>query len=231
MNQSSGTEWSHQEFAATVDAYLVMREKELMNEPYNKAEINRTLLAGPLKGRSKSSVEYRMQNISTVMESMGVSRVKGYMPAKNVGEVGSRTIRGLLEEKGFGSVSEQIDSVNETAAIQVENNHDSPAGAAVPRRIQSVVISFDRDQGVKSWVLRHSNGVCEGCGGRAPFVGIDGAPFLEVHHMKPLADGGSDRISNAVALCPNCHRRCHSSVDREAFSEQIYERVFRLARE
>jgi 5-methylcytosine-specific restriction enzyme A len=37
----------------------------------------------------------------------------------------------------------------------------------------------------------------------------DGTPFLEVHHLRTLADGGSDRVSNAVALCPNCHRQMH----------------------
>ena len=40
----------------------------------------------------------------------------------------------------------------------------------------------------------------------APFIKENGAPFLEIHHLKRLADGGSDTISNTVAICPNCHR-------------------------
>ena len=36
--------------------------------------------------------------------------------------------------------------------------------------------------------------------------GVDELPFLDVHHPKHLARKGSDRVSNAVALCPNCHQ-------------------------
>ena len=42
-----------------------------------------------------------------------------------------------------------------------------------------------------------------------PFLKINGARYLEVHHLKRLADGGSDTIENAVAVCPNCHRELH----------------------
>jgi 5-methylcytosine-specific restriction protein A len=46
--------------------------------------------------------------------------------------------------------------------------------------------------------------------------------------MKQLADGGADTISNAVALCPNCHRRCHVSGDREEFSQKISTQMNRI---
>jgi predicted HNH restriction endonuclease len=53
-------------------------------------------------------------------------------------------------------------------------------------------------------VLATANGFCEACANQASFYSEDGSPFLEVHHVKMLADGGSDQIANAVALCPNC---------------------------
>ncbi|MGY2275730.1 MULTISPECIES: HNH endonuclease [Pseudomonas] len=40
-------------------------------------------------------------------------------------------------------------------------------------------------------------------------------PRLEAHQAHRLAQKGSDRITNAVALCPNCHQRS----DRDAFTE------------
>jgi 5-methylcytosine-specific restriction protein A len=76
-----------------------------------------------------------------------------------------------------------------------------------------------------------AEGHCEACFNRAPFFTDDGWPFLEVHHVKMLSDGGSDQITNAVALCPNCHRRLHHSADRESFVTGIYQRVLRLIRE
>lgn len=50
-------------------------------------------------------------------------------------------------------------------------------------------------------------------------------PFLEVHHVKHLAQKGSDRTSNAVALCPNCYQRCHRSSEREALTDALYSKV------
>lgn len=44
----------------------------------------------------------------------------------------------------------------------------------------------------------------------APFKDKKGRPYLESHHVIWLADDGADTIENAVALCPNCHRKMNS---------------------
>ena len=64
----------------------------------------------------------------------------------------------------------------------------------------------------------------------APFE-VDGLPFLEVHHVKHMSQKGSDLETNVVALCPNCHQRCHHSDDREAFTAWLYDNVGRLEKE
>ena len=38
-----------------------------------------------------------------------------------------------------------------------------------------------------------------------PDVDGKGNPILQVDHIIPLAEGGSDRPSNMIAICPNCH--------------------------
>jgi 5-methylcytosine-specific restriction protein A len=90
------------------------------------------------------------------------------------------------------------------------------------------VTQYKRLQSVIDWVLGEAKGCCEGCGLPAPFIKMDGEPFLEVHHIRWLADGGSDTTTNAIALCPNCHRRCHYSEDRDAFTQSLYLKVDRL---
>lgn len=30
-------------------------------------------------------------------------------------------------------------------------------------------------------------------------------PFVEIHHIIPLSEGGSNRIDNAAPLCASCH--------------------------
>ncbi len=65
-----------------------------------------------------------------------------------------------------------------------------------------------------------ANGVCESCAVAAPFKSRQG-PFLEVHHVLRLADGGPDHPEHVIALCPNCHRRAHYSVDAHDFNTKL----------
>ncbi len=79
-----------------------------------------------------------------------------------------------------------------------------------PAVVQVTRTEFKRNGDVVVEVMLRANGVCEACGCNAPFVrASDGTPYLEIHHVLPLADGGDDTIENAVALCPNCHRKKH----------------------
>ncbi|WP_223415304.1 MULTISPECIES: HNH endonuclease signature motif containing protein [unclassified Pseudomonas] len=81
---------------------------------------------------------------------------------------------------------------------------------AIPMtRIVKTVV-FIRNPDVVAEVLSQANGVCTLCNQKAPFKRKkDQTPYLEVHHRKPLADGGEDIVANAIAVCPNCHRKAH----------------------
>ncbi|WP_244101480.1 HNH endonuclease [Burkholderia ambifaria] len=57
-------------------------------------------------------------------------------------------------------------------------------------------------------MLVQAAGVCQGCGREAPVRRPDGTAYLEVHHLTPLAQGGTDTVANAIALCPS-HRERH----------------------
>jgi 5-methylcytosine-specific restriction protein A len=70
--------------------------------------------------------------------------------------------------------------------------------------------TYQRDPNVVNYTLKRANGMCELCEQPAPFNKRNGEPYLEVHHVEQLSNGGSDTIENAVALCPNCHRKMHS---------------------
>lgn len=108
---------------------------------------------------------------------------------------------------------------------------EPPVGQQTPRRGKRTIGTFYRSPKVIAYVLQEANGVCELCRRPAPFVDAAGIPFLEVHHVRTLAEGGSDKSSNAVALCPNCHRACHSSVEREILIASLFAKVARLVRE
>lgn len=71
-------------------------------------------------------------------------------------------------------------------------------------------VSFDRNPDVVAEILIRAKGHCEDCKNPAPLNRrSDNSPYLEVHHIKRLSDGGEDTVADAVALCPNCHRRAH----------------------
>ena len=73
---------------------------------------------------------------------------------------------------------------------------------------------FQRSPLVVAEALYRAAGICERCGFCAPFISrATGLPYLEVHHKVRLADCGRDTIDNAIALCPNCHRAEHFSIN------------------
>ncbi len=81
------------------------------------------------------------------------------------------------------------------------------SGPREPKISQTTV--YHRDEYLKEEVKRIAEGKCQLCGNPAPFIDNYGEPFLEEHHVKRLADGGTDTIDNVVAICPNCHRKIH----------------------
>jgi len=79
-----------------------------------------------------------------------------------------------------------------------------------PESVQLVTSVFKRNPDVVAEVLVRAAGVCETCKKPAPFKRAkDNSPYLEVHHIIRLADGGFDNTDNAIAICPNCHREAH----------------------
>lgn len=79
-----------------------------------------------------------------------------------------------------------------------------------PTKTTIIQTVFNRNQYVITEVLEKAKGICARCKKTAPFVrDNDNSPYLEVHHKKPLAEGGDDTVENAIALCPNCHRQAH----------------------
>jgi len=109
-----------------------------------------------------------------------------------------------------------------TSTVNVRAISQTGAATAIRERIASYRI---RSQQVRKSALDRAAGHCEGCNAPAPFITEEGAPFLEVHHILRLADEGLDALENVAALCPNCHRRAHYSLDQASFRQQLLSRV------
>lgn len=120
--------------------------------------------------------------------------------------VRSATLESLQEELQL----ETADSRTRTAAERKKRLEAAPKN---PAPIQVISKGFRRNADVVVEVMERAVGKCEACKTAAPFLrASDGSPYLEIHHKKPLAQGGEDTVENALAVCPNCHMRFHYGI-------------------
>ncbi|WP_066363215.1 HNH endonuclease [Neobacillus drentensis] len=87
------------------------------------------------------------------------------------------------------------------------------------------IIVRSRAAAVRKYALVRSNGICEACDATAPFNTPNGDPFLEVHHLTRLSDGGPDAPEHVAAICPNCHRRVHYSSDANEYNSKLINKI------
>ncbi len=220
--------WSNEELKASVEAYVEMQRNERAGQFIIKQHYYSKL--AKTFGRSEKAFEYRMQNISYVLSLMGRSWLTGLKPAKNVDADIADQIEKLLtqlEGQKVAPIAAFEIAVREKA--RQKNNH-KPSGNQNPKPRRVLVTQFQRDAAVKAWVLQQAAGICECCEKPAPFKGTDGLPYLESHYVRQLAEGGADTVSNAVALCPNCHREIHYGANAQALTAWLYDNVARLSR-
>jgi hypothetical protein len=73
--------WTGEELDLIVSDYFLMLRDEAAGVSFNKAEHNRLLRANI--DRSEGSIEFKHQNISAVLQQLGLPRIRGYLPATN----------------------------------------------------------------------------------------------------------------------------------------------------
>lgn len=199
--------WNESELKAAVEAYLDMYEKEAKGKPFTKKHYYEQL-AEKWK-RTEKSFEYRMQNISYVFSLIGRDWVSGLKPAKNVEAAVAKTIEKLIYEVEGSTYLPIAEFETQVNIYLKQSKISAPTGVKEPKKAYSSINQYERDPKVKAWILKEAKGACESCLCKAPFFNSNDEPYLEVHHIKSLSDSGSDTITNAVALCPNCHREIH----------------------
>lgn len=107
-----GEHWSEAEVEATVRDYFEMLRAEAEGIAFNKSEHNQTLRR-LLSGRSKSSVELKHQNISAVLDAMGLPYINGYKPRGNSQLLLRKSVQAyvLTEQKVVGAIVDALEEV------------------------------------------------------------------------------------------------------------------------
>ncbi|SDA21703.1 HNH endonuclease signature motif containing protein [Sphingomonas sp. NFR15] len=224
--------WTDDELEAALRAYVHVLSGDKTGTQFSPTLLHRSLIAGPLANRNEGAVGRRMSNISAVMVAANEPFVARYKPSLNhVGANVSATILRLLAKMRSDARHPTSDpTVLETRAytLMACGSLPKPLGSGNPGTRSGLTTTYVRSPEVVAWILQQAKGICEACDKPAPFVSASGTPYLEVHHVKHLADGGPDVVENAVALCPNCHRRLHHASDARPYRQALLKRCLRL---
>lgn len=74
---------------------------------------------------------------------------------------------------------------------------------------------------VREFVLASNNHSCKKCGA------TDKEAQLEIHHIKPKSEGGSNHPSNLTVYCKSCHQKHHNNLRKDEHQEEdsVYSRL------
>ena len=119
-------------------------------------------------------------------------------------------LEGIFEYVEYITEEDDIKNIQQLSDAEI---NDRISKSDKPEVITVVSKVYKRNSDVVVATLRRANGYCEKCGCKAPFIRkSDNTPYLEVHHIVPLSEGGDDNLENTIALCPNCHRELHLGI-------------------
>lgn len=76
-----GRNWEDDDLDAIVADYFAMLEADLAGRPYVKSHHSKALMERI--GRTHRSVEFKHQNISAVLDELGMPWIRGYIPKRN----------------------------------------------------------------------------------------------------------------------------------------------------
>lgn len=142
-DEKYGTHWQADELDAIVDDYFVMLAADLAGRSYVKSKHSAALMSKI--GRSHRSVEFKHQNISAVLEILGLPWIPGYRPKSNYQNAISDGIdRYLSNHKAILDIpvaqpvlAESVSSIFITPPVPTESARETPI------RLQRLVRKFD----------------------------------------------------------------------------------------
>ncbi len=82
------------------------------------------------------------------------------------------------------------------------------------KKVQRVIEVVARNQKAAR-DLKRLYKTCQITGGDFIFLKLNGEPYLEVHHLVPLGEGGSDDPTNLVVISAHIHRMLHHAASVE----------------
>lgn len=165
-----------------------------------KARVYRELAAR--HGRTSKAWEYRMQNISHVLDQAGKPWLPGLLPASNVGAKVEPKLAKLLGLSGesltsvFGLTKGLLEQEAKSADA---SGSFSPADEVDER--QRVLAAIVRRRGQPSF----RKALLDAYGGRCSMTGCNVVDALEAAHIRPYSGRSSNVVCNGLLLRADIH--------------------------
>src|SRR5271157_5199580 len=138
-----GTDWQEDELDVIVADYFTMLAEDLSGRPYVKSRHSAAVMAQI--GRTHRSVEFKHQNISAVLDELGMPWIPGYKPKRNYQNAIFDAIdRYLTMHSAILEPSRSLSSLTPSPAeIFVAPPILTAANETVPERLRRLVQKFD----------------------------------------------------------------------------------------
>lgn len=165
-----------------------------------KARIYREL--ADCYGRTAKAWEYRMQNISHVLDQAGKPWLPGLLPASNVGARVEPKLAKLL-----GLSSEMLTSVSgptrgllekEAKAAEASGSFSPTDEVGERRRVLAAIVQRRGQPAFRKALL-------DAYGGRCAMTGCDVVDALEAAHIRPYSGSSSNTVNNGLLLRADVH--------------------------
>ena len=140
-------------------------------------------------GFGQSNVRYPIGKDADIVVKDIIDYIKGFKTKESIKAAEEKKIASLTDDQLKNRIGEQ---------------------SSAPAPVYTAVATMrKRNPYLAEMAKRRARGVCQLCGNSLDFHDSAGRPYLEAHHIVPLAKDGADAITNMTALCPNCHRKMH----------------------
>jgi hypothetical protein len=125
-------------------------------------------------------------------------------------------------EASVADTEQEVRRLSEKSLDELMAAYQNRKQPKKPARRTTQQAIYDRSALVIAIARKRAESRCEVSGCTSPtFLTDEDAPFVEIHHLLPLANGGDDTIANAACLCPIHHREIHYGVRRQELTDQL----------
>ncbi|MEJ2249612.1 MAG: HNH endonuclease [Candidatus Lokiarchaeota archaeon] len=176
----------------------------------------------PKHGDNASKWAQAFQQIRVISNEKDLDLINNFAKQLKVHEKANSVIRSWDEIEQEDTLIESEYSQEDIKDLREKVRSSTDSEIKQTLSVQKV---FLRNKHVRVYAKLRAGGECECCGNTAPFEKQNGRKYLEVHHIKSLSEGGKDIPMNVAAICPNCHRALHYSINRDKLRSKVEKKI------